>query len=117
MVYLSFKATPSIPVKPRIQVVEVTPDMDISQQIASGETHHPVLQGKTPKDVHWYVALACDLTAEQSEHLGIVSGVERERLATCEVVYPRLGYTMKTWQLESCRVMMGDVCGVHMRSS
>eukprot|EP00435_Cladocopium_sp_Y103_P003892 s282_g1.t1 len=38
----------------RIQVVDVTPDMDISKQIASGETHRPVLRGKSAKDVHWY---------------------------------------------------------------
>lgn len=45
----------------RIQVVDVTPDMDISKQIASGETHRPVLRGKSAKDVHWYVTSACDL--------------------------------------------------------
>ena len=45
----------------RIQVVDVTPDMDISKQIASGETHRPVLRGKSAKDVHWYVTSACDM--------------------------------------------------------
>ena len=43
----------------RIQVVEVTEEMDISKEIASGTTHHPVLRGKSPKDVHWYVHLPC----------------------------------------------------------
>lgn len=38
----------------KIQVVEVTPEMDISKEVASGATHHPVLRGKSPKDVHWY---------------------------------------------------------------
>lgn len=40
--------------------MDVTPDMDISKQIASGETHRPVLRGKSAKDVHWYVTSACD---------------------------------------------------------
>ena len=39
--------------------MEVTPEMDISKEVASGATHHPVLRGKSPKDVHWYVYLPC----------------------------------------------------------
>mmetsp|Transcript_48553 Transcript_48553/g.113334 ORF Transcript_48553/g.113334 Transcript_48553/m.113334 type:complete len:534 (-) Transcript_48553:43-1644(-) len=38
-----------------IQIVDVTPDMDISQEIAVGASHSLVLRGKTDEDIHWYV--------------------------------------------------------------
>ncbi|CAE7507356.1 cfa [Symbiodinium sp. KB8] len=38
-----------------IEIIDVSPDMDIRQEIASGSSHKLVLRGKSDEDIHWYV--------------------------------------------------------------
>ena len=89
----------------RIQVVDVTPDMDISKQIASGETHRPVLRGKSAKDVHWYVTSACDfmvrpVTSWWHEHTMILIALSSQPKWYIENYWNRLEHMVYCKELD-----------------